>query len=290
MELHQARYVLAVLDEGSFTAAAAREHVSQSGISAQVAKLEHELGERLLVRHPRHVSLTAAGERIVPLLRRLVDTVEEVHRTADDLAGVATGRVRLGMVHGCTIPWFLDTVGSFRASHPGVELELTEGSSDRLVDELVAGDLDVALVGHAGDLPSSLTVHPVVVERLVVVVATDHPWSSRRRLRLRDLADGVLTLEPGTGIRAALESAARRAGVGVPVTLDASSPLTVLGLAARGVGVGVVAESMAVDRGDVVAVPLEGAGESALSLATRAEGGAAAVTLWQQLVDETPPR
>ena len=69
MEMHQLRYFAAVVDEGSFTAAAARLHVSQSGISTQVAKLERELGQQLLERSGRRVRRTPAGEAVLPLAK-----------------------------------------------------------------------------------------------------------------------------------------------------------------------------------------------------------------------------
>ena len=152
MELHQLRYLVAVVDEGSFTAAAERAHVSQSGVSAQVAKLEQELGQRLLERGPRTLRLTAAGEAVLPIARSVLAGVARLAEVTDELSDLVRGRVRLGMIRGCSIPPFLDAVAGFRLAHPGVELALVEDDSDLLQRQVLAGDLDLALVGWAGEL------------------------------------------------------------------------------------------------------------------------------------------
>lgn len=286
MELHQLRYLLAVLDEGSFTAAAARERVSQSGVSAQVAKLERELGVRLLERGGRTVVATPAGEAVVPHARRALAAVTAVGEVADDHRGLVRGRVRLGMVSGCAIPPFLDAVARFRTTYPGVDLSLVEGGSDHLVDGLLRGGLDLALVGHAVDLPADLAGVGVVDEGLVAVVGAAHRWAGRRRLRLADLRDEVLLLLPvGTGVRSAFDRSCAAADLAPGRLLEASSPEALMGLAARGAGVAVLSVSMLPPPAPgapaaVHAVPLVDACVTArLSLAWRPEPSAAAARL-----------
>ncbi|MDQ4113461.1 MAG: LysR family transcriptional regulator, partial [Actinomycetota bacterium] len=149
MEIGQLRYFVAVVDHGSFTAAAQRLHVSQSGISAQLAKLERELGHDLLVRGPRNVRLTHAGETLLPRARDAIRAIEGVRQSADELSDLIHGQVRLGMIAGCTIPGFLDAVATFHREHPGVSVELVEDTSDRLQRRTLAGELDLGLISHA---------------------------------------------------------------------------------------------------------------------------------------------
>jgi len=257
MKIHQLRYLLAVADEGSFTAAAARELVSQSGVSAQVAKLERELGVTLLERGSRTVTLTAAGRAVAPHARQVIASLTGVSDVADAIRGLLRGRVRMGLVTGCSIPWVLDGLADFRAFHPAVELSLVEDGSTGLVDGVLRGDLDLALVGHVGEVPGGLEHVVVVDERLVAVVSTGHRWATRRRLRLADLVgETVLSLPRGNGVRTALDRSLDRAGNSAPPVIEASSPETVLGLAARGAGIAVLSASMSAGRDDVVAVPL----------------------------------
>ena len=271
MELHQLRYLVAVAETGSFTAAAERELISQSGVSAQIAKLERELGRPLLDRATRRVRLTDAGAAALPHVRAALAAVDQVRIAVDEVTGLVRGVVRFGMVNGCSIPPLLDALAALRRRHPDVSLTLIEGESDELQREVAGGALDLALVGWSGPVHPDLDSATMIEETLVVVVGPDHRLATRRRLVVADLvAEVVLGLPVGTGVRAAYD----RAG-GPPVALAASSPETVLGLTRRGVGVAVVSASMVPD--DMVAVSLRTPGVScALGLVWRSRGVASA--------------
>ena len=255
MEIGQLRYFVAVVDHGSFTAAAQRLHVSQSGISAQLAKLERDLGHDLLVRGPRNVRLTHAGETLLPRARDAIRAIEGVRQSADELSDLIHGQVRLGMIAGCTIPGFLDAVATFHREYPGVSVELVEDTSDRLQRRTLAGELDLGLISHAGPVIDGLATESVSNERLAVITPAGHRLAGARP-RLADLhEETVLCIPPGTGIRTALEQSCARAGVEPKVDLSGSNPETLLGLTARGLGVCVLAESMAAGT-DLVATPI----------------------------------
>lgn len=249
MELHQLRYLVAVVEEGSFTGAGQREHVSQSGVSAQVAKLERELGQPLLVREPRTISLTDAGRAVLPLARTVLASLDAMVTAADDVGGLRRGRVAFGMVRGCSIPPVLDALAGFRRRYPGVELALTEDDSADLEQAVLDGRLDVALIGYAGSPTPGLDVVQLVSEAVAVALAPDHRLARRRRrLTLVDLeGESLLCLPVGTGVRAAFDRSCRQAGVEPRIDLEASSPDALLGLAERGSGIAVLSRSM-VDR------------------------------------------
>ncbi|MFJ8628254.1 LysR family transcriptional regulator [Kitasatospora sp. NPDC093550] len=279
MEMHQLRYFAAVVDEGSFTAAAGRLHVSQSGISTQVAKLERELGQQLLDRSGRRIRLTPAGEAVLPLAKSALATLDAIRHTAAEFADAVRGRVRLGMIMGCSIPPFLDVVADLGRTHPGIELSLHEGHSDLLQAQVRSGDLDLALIGFAGAADPGLEVDVVVDERIVAVVPAGHPLD-RASLRLADLrGEKILCLSPGTGLRAAYEDSCRRLGLEPRVDIDASSPLAVLRLAERGAGVAVLSDSSAEGVG-LRTVPIADAATRArLGLVSRRDQHSPAVRL-----------
>ncbi|CAM5637130.1 LysR family transcriptional regulator [Streptomyces narbonensis] len=267
--MHQLRYFAAIVDEGTFTAAAHRLHVSQSGISTQVAKLEAELGQRLLDRSSRHIRLTPAGEAVLPLAKNALAAFEAIKHTAGEFADAVRGRVRLGMIMGCSIPAFLDTVADLGRTHPDIEVSLHEGYSDDLQAQVLAGSLDLALIGYSGTVAQGLEASVVVDEPVAAAVPAGHPLD-RPDLRLGDLrGEKILCLSPGTGIRAAYEDSCRRLGLDPRVDIDASSPVTVLRLAERGAGVAVLSASST--RGaDLRTVPLTDAATHArLGLITR---------------------
>ncbi|MGW7267928.1 LysR family transcriptional regulator [Streptomyces sp. NPDC054842] len=243
MEMHQLRYFAAIVDEGTFTAAAHRLHVSQSGISTQVAKLELELGQQLLDRSGRRIRLTPAGEAVLPLAKNVLATLEAIKHAAAEFAEAVRGRVRLGMIMGCSIPAFLDTVADLGHTHPGIEVSLHEGYSDDLQAQVLAGSLDLALIGYASGVAPGLEESVVIDEPIAAAVPAGHPLD-RPGLRLGDLrGERILCLSSGTGIRAAYDESCRRIGLGPRVDVDASSPATLLRLAERGAGVAVLSAS-----------------------------------------------
>src|SRR4051812_1957620 len=149
MELRQLAYVVAVADEGSFTRAAAREHVAQPGVSAQVRRLERELGQALFHRGPGPVTPTAAGEAVLPFARAALAAAAGVRDAADEIAGLVRGRVALGVVPSVS-GRLAGALAGFRTDDPGVEITLVEGTSDALLDAGCPRRRDHARGGHAG--------------------------------------------------------------------------------------------------------------------------------------------
>src|SRR6478752_3140575 len=121
MELHQLRYFLAVVDEGSFTAAAEAVQISQSGISTQIQKLERELGLSLIDRSARRVAVTDAGATLVPHARQAVAAVTTA---AQEIRGLVVGSLRVATVTGLVWPRLFDALAAVHAQHPGIDIRL----------------------------------------------------------------------------------------------------------------------------------------------------------------------
>ncbi|MEU3467789.1 LysR family transcriptional regulator [Streptomyces sp. NPDC006687] len=249
MELAQLRYFVAVVEEGGFTRAGERLHVSQPGVSAQVAQLERELGQRLLDRSGRRVTATEAGEAVLVYARAALAAVEGIRRTADAFAGLLRGRVALGLIPGAAgaAVGGLDLVallGDFHDAHPQVEISLTEDTSERMLAALRAGELDLAVVGLAGEPPPGITARVVLDEPLVAAVREDDPLvrsavdGSVALAELRGRA--LIGLPRGTGARGVLERACAEAGFTPRVDFEAAAPAVLARMAARGLGVAVI--------------------------------------------------
>ncbi len=138
-------------------------------------------------------------------------------------------------------------VAPFRGAHPGVAVTLAEDESAALIERVRSGTADLALIGAPGAPPSDLEALTVASERLTAAAAPGHPLlAGRAEVTLADLAGyPVACLPGGTGIRATLDASCAAAGVRLDVALEASAPGTVADLAARGLGVAVLSESMA---------------------------------------------
>jgi len=253
MELHQLEYFVAVAEEASFTRAASRVHVAQPGVSAQVRRLESELGQQLLDRSGRSVRLTEVGSAVLPFARAALDAVANARLVVDDLAGLVRGQVTVGMVSGCALPVLAELLAGFHDRHPGVAIALVEDNSDRLVERLRDARLDLALIGWAEQTPADIDSVVLVDEELVAVVAPGHPLAGADAragagagaITIRQLRDlPLVSLPRGTGVRAALDAACAAAGFTPRIVFEASALPMVVELAGRGLGLAVVPASI----------------------------------------------
>ncbi|MFK0288001.1 LysR family transcriptional regulator [Streptomyces sp. NPDC090499] len=246
MELRQLEYFVAVAEEANFTRAAERVHISQSGVSAQIKQLERELGAPLIDRSGRTAGLTPAGAAALRHARAVLASAHAVRQAVDEVNGLVRGRIVVGMVTACTVAPLFAALADFHRSHPGVEITLLEDTSDRLLDRLRAGTVDLVLVGCREQPPEEWDFLELASERLVAAVPADHPLARQPRTTLAELSGHPLVCLPeGTGVRAVFDEACARRGVRCAVEFQASAPTAVADLAIRGLGVAILSESMA---------------------------------------------
>jgi DNA-binding transcriptional LysR family regulator len=244
MELRQLEYFVAVAEEANFTRAAERVHISQSGISAQVRRLEQQLGAELIDRSARTATLTPAGSAALEHARAVIAAASAVQQAVDEVTGLLRGRLVVAMVTACTVRPLFDALSAFHSTHPGVELSLLEDASDRLIERVRSGEADLALTGVAA-MPAGLEGFPVISERLVAAVPADHPLARRKRVTLADIAaHPVICMPKGTGIRTVFDRGCSARAALPDIALQASAPSAVADLAARGLGVAILTASM----------------------------------------------
>ncbi|RSO48585.1 LysR family transcriptional regulator [Streptomyces sp. WAC 06725] len=247
MELRQLRYFVSVVEEGGFTRAAARLHLAQPGLSAQIRQLEKEVGQPLLDRSGRSVTPTEVGRAVLPHARAALAAAEAVRQTVDAYTGLLRGRVTLGLVSGATGHVFdiAALLADFHDAHTSVELTLTEDTTERMQAALLAGELDIAILGTAEEVPPpGMAFQTVIDVPLVATVAPGVPLPNRTygtTIPLADLRDRPLICLPhGTGVRAALERGCSQAGFRPRVAFEAAAPHVLVRLAARGLGIAVL--------------------------------------------------
>src|SRR5690242_17281348 len=156
MELRQLAYAEAVARHRHFTRAAEELHVAQSALSHQIRRLEAELGTRLFERTSRRVVPTEAGEALAARARRVLAEVEGVRGELDELRGLVRGRISIGALLPAGEIEVTKVLASFRQRFDGIEVGLREGTAGDLMDLLLSGELDVAFMLVAGDLPDEV--------------------------------------------------------------------------------------------------------------------------------------
>ena len=193
-----------------------------------------------------------AGEAALAHARAALAAARAVRDAVDDINQLVRGRLEVGMVTACTVTPLFDALSSFHRAHPGIDVSLREDNSDRLVDDVRAGAVDLALVGVAGAEPAGLHSFTVVRERLVAAVPGNHPLAQLSSATLADVcAHPLVTLPPGTGIRTVLDRGCADLNCRASIALQASAPDAVADLATRGLGVAILSESMATSYPDL---------------------------------------
>ncbi|MGW4633082.1 LysR family transcriptional regulator [Nocardia sp. NPDC004415] len=243
MELRQLRYFVTVVDEGGFTRAAERLHLTQPGLSAQIRQLERELGQRLLDRGARTVTPTEVGLAVLDHARAALAATDRITATVQEFTGLLRGHVRLGVISGAATEEFdiARVLADFHEDHPRVGISLTEDTAENMLDALDRDDLDIALVGLTGAPPrSGIEVDVILETPLVAAVARDAPGPAAT-ITLAELADRQLSCLPrGTGLRGVFERTCAAAGFTPNVAFEAAAPPLLLRLAASGLGTAVV--------------------------------------------------
>jgi DNA-binding transcriptional LysR family regulator len=186
MELRQLRYFVAIAEEQSFTRAAERLWITQPGLSAQIRKLEAELGVRLLERHTRGVDLTRAGEVFRERARTALTAAEIAGATGRDLEAGVVGTVRLGIATGARCRLGAALLQRFACSRPGVELTVLESYGGTLWRDLRDGRLD-ALIAPCGFASSDLTSLRLGAEPWTVLVGSGHRLAGVGALNAEEL-------------------------------------------------------------------------------------------------------
>jgi LysR family hydrogen peroxide-inducible transcriptional activator len=243
MNLRDLSYLVAVADHLHFGRAADACFVSQPTLSAQIKKLERELGVQLVERNPRHIMLTAVGEQVVERARTVLREaagIEEVARQSQD---PESGTLRLGLFPTLA-PYLLPhVVPSLHRRFPDLELLLVEEKTEVLLGQLRDGALDAALL--------ALPVHDDVLhqedlfaEDFVLAVPADHPLAAGDGpVDTSVLAgDHVLLLEEGHCLREQALSVCRLAGAEEQEGFRATSLETLRQMVAAGVGVTLLPE------------------------------------------------
>lgn len=199
--MRQLQYVVAVADSLGFHKAAARCHVSQPTLSAQVQQLESVLGVRLFERDRRRVLVTSAGADVVTRARRVLVEVDDLIAAATRLREPFAGTLRLGVIPTIApylLPEVMPKVG---AKYPKLSLVFREEKTADIVRELAEGTLDAGLVALEADIGGCAHAE-VAKDPFVAALPKGHPLARKKRLALSDLQDAhVLLLDEGHCLR-----------------------------------------------------------------------------------------
>jgi DNA-binding transcriptional LysR family regulator len=260
--VEELRHFLLIVEQGTFTRAAARAHLSQPALTASIRRLEAELGASVLERGRRGATPTAAGQALVPRARAALAAIDDARRAVREVAGVHAGDVRLGA--GATAVTYLlpEALAAFRGKHPAVRFFLREAATPEVARAVEAGELDLGVVtpaslprrdGSAGAM--GMETDAWFTDELVLVAAPRlavQLGAARRRAARAgggagaalgwDAALRFVTFPQGATTRELLE----RSFPGAEVVMELGSIAAVKGNVRAGIGVALVSRSAVV--------------------------------------------
>lgn len=243
MELRQLRYLVAVAEEGQFTRAAKREHVAQPSLSQQIAKLEEEVGLKLVDRTTRSVHLTEAGIALTLRARRILAELEAARAELSELSDIRSGRLSIGAMQTLG-PFDLSLLLSrFHGEYPGVDLSVKEALSEVLAEQLLADQIEFAFLSMTDRIEgaSQLLTLQVASEELVAVFSAEHPLASREEVRLEQLSgEDFIAFSSGASLRHTLNVICEEAGFTPRVVVESNEIPRIRWMVARGLGVSIL--------------------------------------------------
>jgi DNA-binding transcriptional LysR family regulator len=221
------RPFVVLAEELHFGRAARRLHITQPTLSQQIKRLERQLGVELFARTRVRVELSEAGEAILGHARAAVDAAAGAEIVAADMAGVARGRLRIGISPG-THELSQRVLAALRDTRPELALEAKQDNSGVLCADVAAGRLDVAIAFEPEELAGTVC-EEIWREPAVVAVAAGHPLAGRERVALAELADerfALVDLGGGRGYNRAVVDHCRAAGFEPTPDGDPHGPMT----------------------------------------------------------------
>lgn len=240
MELIQLKYFVSIAETLSFTRSAQALHVSQPALSYQMRRLETELGTRLFDRGGRKIALTPSGEIFLPLAQAVLFRADEAVRVLREHMGVEAGEVRMGCNPSVATYVLPGLIASFRASFPRVLVQLVEDGDVELIQGVLEGSIDFAVVTAPGS-PQALDAVPLPSEDMLVVVAPNHRFATRRRVALSELAyESFVFGSESFNVTIQSIEACRRAGFEPRVAYRTGSLESVKNFVRQGLGISIL--------------------------------------------------
>lgn len=240
MEIRQLKAFLSISEAKTFTAGARRVNITQAAISMQIRQLEDEVGIPLFTRTPRRVILTQAGEHLLDRARKILREHDAALAEIAEIAGAEYGRLRIGSSSSMFATHQLPAImHKLREKYPNAELSVTSGTSQRLVDKMMHGEVDTAFVSLPVD-NSNITTDLLFSDEIVAIAHPSHPLANEKFISAATLAGEKLILgEQGGNTRRMIDEFFSAANVRPNVVMELSRQEAINGMVANNLGVGI---------------------------------------------------
>jgi DNA-binding transcriptional LysR family regulator len=254
MELRQLLHFVAVAEEESFTRAAQCSNIVQSALSTSIRQLEEELGAKLFVRNTRKVRLTAVGRAFLEKANIALEALRQGKELVADIRSLRRGKLALGTVQ--SLPSFIDLpalLETFHDQHPDIEVRLCQGSASHLIEKIRSREIELVILPVEAAHPD-LSSQMICCDLLVLACAMEHHLAEMDKVTLKELSgESFIDFEPTYGTRELVDHAFADARLERRVAFEVSDLNTLLELVARGLGVALIPQAVALARKNSIA-------------------------------------
>jgi len=261
VDSRQLEYFVAVAEELSFTRAAHRMFTVQSTVSAAVRALETDLKTTLFDRSTRRVTLSAAGEALLPEAKAALEALDRAQAVVEEASTGLRGNIRIGTLARLNLVNLAELLGAFHQKYPLVNVQVATSptGSSGLADDVRHGRLDVALVGLAKPELYGLEIRDVATVPFVVLLPSSHPLAKEPDVRLEELAgERFVDMPLGFGNRSMVDRTFENAGIPRRVQVEVPELTTIPDYVRVGLGVAVVPELEPATAPGVTQLPIAG--------------------------------
>ena len=251
MPVNKYEAFLKAAELGSLTRAAVELGVTQSAVSHMIGALEEELGFSLLKRGRSGARATAEGERVLPAIRGMLNSREQLEQTAAAIRGLDCGTVRIGTFTSVAVHWLPGMIKRFQADYPNVELKLMNGDYHDVEQWLADGSCDLGFIALPTKQRGKVTA--LLEDRLLAVVPKDHRLASLPRFPIKEVEH-----EPFISLLETSDHDARRAldaaGVTPNIRYTTKDDYAIIAMVEQGLGVSIMPELLLSGRTDNVRI------------------------------------
>ncbi|MEJ8544333.1 LysR family transcriptional regulator [Brevibacillus borstelensis] len=243
MELRQIQYFIEVAKREHVTEASHALHIAQSAVSRQIVNLEAELGVNLFIRDGRNVRLTPIGKVFLEHMEQAMKVIDKAKREIEEFLDPERGTIRIGFPSSLAAYTLPTVISAFREQHPHVQFHLRQGSYRYLIDAVIKGEIDLALLGPVPKDEKQVIGHTLFLEKIVALLPSHHRLAGEARLQLSQLREEGFVLFPeGFILRELVVQACGQLGFRPTISFEGEDIDAIKGLVAAGLGVTLLPE------------------------------------------------
>jgi DNA-binding transcriptional LysR family regulator len=237
MDVRDLQVFLSVAKHLNFTRAGEEIHLSQPSVSVRVRHLEEELGVKLFEQLGKRMTLTEAGQMLVPYARRVVAALDDARHAIEELQGLERGTLRIGASTTPGMYLVPKLIATFKLKYPKIETRLEIQDTRQIEGEVIRNEFDFGFVG--GHLVGSeVEVMPWLTDEIVLVAPTGHPLTRKKRVTISDLkGEQFISREQGSATQAIVDDRLRASGLELATVMEMNNPEAVKKAVQSGLGV-----------------------------------------------------